>query len=44
VAGQEVLSRQNLSGDFIEIETAGLKPGLYFLDADGRKGKLSIDR
>lgn len=42
VAGQEVLSRQNLSGDFIEIETTGLKAGLYFLDADGRKGKVVV--
>jgi hypothetical protein len=42
LAGQEVLHLRNLSGDFFEIETAGLAPGVYFLDADGRKGKVVL--
>ena len=44
VSGQEVLRRQNLTGDFFEIETADLAPGIYFLDADGRKGKVVVER
>lgn len=42
IAGKEVLRRESLSGDYFEVETGGLAPGVYFLDVDGRKGKVVL--
>ncbi len=40
LTGQEVLRRSNLSGASFDIEISNLAPGIYFFDADGRRGKL----
>ena len=38
--GQEVLFRRELSGPSFELDLSRLTPGVYFFDADGRRGKL----
>lgn len=38
--GQEVLFRRELSGPSFEVDLSRLTPGVYFFDADGRRGKL----
>ncbi len=43
VAGQEVLRRTGQTGNLIELDLAGLPKGLYFIDADGRKGKVLVE-
>jgi Secretion system C-terminal sorting domain len=42
IAGKEVLRREGLSGDYVELETGNLAPGLYFLDVDGSMGKVML--
>ncbi|MBL7828042.1 MAG: T9SS type A sorting domain-containing protein [Saprospiraceae bacterium] len=43
IAGQTLIHKQNLQGDFFEINVAGLTPGIYFIDADGRKAKVIVE-
>ncbi|MDO8368524.1 MAG: T9SS type A sorting domain-containing protein [Saprospiraceae bacterium] len=38
--GQEVLRRNDLSGQSFDLDLSRLSPGVYFFDADGRRGKL----
>ncbi len=38
--GQEVLFRRELFGPSFELDLSRLTPGVYFFDADGRRGKL----
>jgi hypothetical protein len=38
--GQEVLFRRELFGPSFELDLSRLTPGIYFFDADGRRGKL----
>ncbi len=40
LAGQEVLRRNDLNGRSFELDLSPLTPGVYFFDADGRRGKL----
>ena len=42
LAGREVLSRNDISGNAFEIDLSGLSPGIYLFNADGRAGKLLI--
>ena len=38
--GQEVLRRNDISGQSFDLDLSLLAPGVYFFDADGRVGKL----
>lgn len=40
LTGQEVLHRTGLSGASFDLDLTPLAPGIYFFDADGRRGKL----
>lgn len=40
LTGQEVLRRNELSGQSFDVDLSQLIPGIYFFDADGRRGKL----
>ncbi len=40
ITGQEVLRRSDISGQSFELDLSRLAPGVYFFDADGRRGKL----
>ncbi|MFN0034453.1 MAG: T9SS type A sorting domain-containing protein [Saprospiraceae bacterium] len=40
LTGQEVLRRSDLRGNTFDLDLSRLAPGLYFFDADGRRGKL----
>ncbi len=40
LTGQEVLHRTDISGQTFELDLSRLAPGVYFFDADGRRGKL----
>lgn len=41
-AGQEVLRLPEPTGQLLELDLTGLPPGMYWIDADGRKGKLLL--
>jgi hypothetical protein len=43
LAGKEVLSKNDISGNSFEIELKGLAPGIYLFNADGRTGKLVVE-
>lgn len=40
LTGQEVLRRDDIQGQTFDLDLTRLMPGLYFFDADGRRGKL----
>ncbi|MBP6812525.1 MAG: T9SS type A sorting domain-containing protein, partial [Saprospiraceae bacterium] len=40
LSGQEVLRQSDLQGNSFELDLSRLVPGIYFFDADGRRGKL----
>ncbi len=40
LTGQEVLRQTDPQGNRFELDLSRLSPGVYFFDADGRKGKL----
>ncbi|MFN0176508.1 MAG: T9SS type A sorting domain-containing protein [Saprospiraceae bacterium] len=40
ITGQEVLRRTDILGQSFELDLSRLAPGVYFFDADGRRGKL----
>jgi len=40
ITGQEVLRRSDISGQSFELDLSRLTSGVYFFDADGRRGKL----
>lgn len=42
LAGKEVLRQTNLQINPIELDLTALPKGMYWLDADGRKGKLVV--
>lgn len=44
LTGREVLSRNDISGNVFEIDLSGLAPGIYPFNADGKAGKLLIDK
>ena len=41
-AGQEVLRQKDIAGNLVEVDMTGLPNGLYWIDADGYKGKLLL--
>ncbi len=40
LTGQEVMNRKDLNGSSFEVDMSSLATGIYFFDADGRRGKL----
>ncbi len=40
LTGQEVLRQNDLQGNQFDLDLSRLAPGIYFFDADGRRGKL----
>ena len=40
ITGQEVMHQTELQGNQFEMDLSRLAPGIYFFDADGRRGKL----
>lgn len=44
MTGQTVMERHNLTGPTFDIDLGQLSPGIYFFDADGQTGKISVVR
>lgn len=43
-SGQIALERREIGGPSFDLDLAGLAPGIYFYNADGQTGKISIIR
>ncbi len=44
LTGRAVLTQNNIAGNTFDIELGSLAPGIYLFNADGRTGKLMVER